>query len=822
MNTKALWSAAILGTVAAFFSACGDGDSTKIKICNAKQITCLTAQGGEICSADGTASLPFDCGSGQHCCDPRVKGSECGDDVAAASCVGDCTPGTYECGSIGVSLRCSDDGRRWIPTDCPVGTGCDNDASNRDTYGTCVHNDETESVIVCDEGDATCADENTAKSCEQDGSGWVYTACPQNELCDEGACVLDPTKGCVPHSGTCIDKTHVKLCNDLGDAYEDTIECPNDTTCEDGACQGPVCPVGAIRCDDMRVGAGFMNAIASGNYQPQTVYACNEDGTAWEVSTCASNELCIYDNISANTVNTFIQELLAAKNRTDGVSGAFPTLVIPTSSRASCATPECAAPFALRDLYGNDYVGANRNTAGSFTCGDGRDPTSDPLSSYSLCAGLPPFNNLYWANYTCPELEQCVYEGSLPNVEESFSHITGPTCASDCNPGSTACFNSGNGTVGSVSSTGESTVTCAEDGTWDYESVTKCLSEHRNAREFWCAPTLQGTDSSFNIGSCMEPACATWFSVYDTFTLPEDVGACGTDGLFYPCKADGTFGEAEECSDCQLATGFAQISTLPETFAGYDPGTCSKCTNGEQRCIFSNVGANAGSPYYQVCADGVWGTRSCSDGKLCTQYVHPSTNLGSIICGAGCAPYTATCGGTDGKQIQTCNADGQASEFEDCATGACHVYSVASSSGGSAYCEAECIAGTASCSGGAEVTCTSKGRYDVLNPTLCDVSNLQNPETCVEKLGCVECDPGTFSGRPAVRCAVDENGAAVVPPAVQVCKGGTWDDAIDCPGIGTACLAGVCTFVSDGGEGGAGGGGPGNAGASGEGQSSNQ
>src|SRR5213076_3332417 len=102
------------------------------------------------------------------------------------------------------------------------------------------------------------------------------------------------------------------------------------------------------------------------------------------------------------------------------------------------------------------------------------------------------------------------------------------------------------------------------------------------------------------------------------------------------------------------------------------------------------------------------------------------------------------------------------------------------------YCETECIPGTAQCTTApdpdngdveapAAVACTSKARYDVLNPKVCDWTNLQHPERCIDKLGCVECDPGTFSGKPEVRCALDGDGVTVEPAAVQVCKGGHWD-----------------------------------------------
>jgi len=808
MNSKALWSAGILASAAALFSACGDGDSTKIKVCNAKQVTCLNEQGGQVCSADATVNLPFSCAEGTHCCDPKAKGADCGEDVTAASCVGDCTPGATQCGSTGVSLRCSEDGRRWVATDCPVGTGCDDGSPASDTYGTCVHSDDTPSVVVCNQGDATCADAHTAKTCETDGSNWVYTACATNELCNKGACELDPAKGCVPHSGSCEDLTHVKLCNDDGDGYEKTVTCPKSTTCEDGACQGPVCPIGAIRCDDVRVGSSFVNAVANGLYQPQSVYRCNDAGTAWEISSCGSNEICVYDNISRSTVDKYVSELLAAFN---GISytGSLPTLVVPDSSHGSCQTPECASPFALRNLSSSTL----NLTAGSFTCGDGNEPGEDPLASFSLCEGLPPFNNLYWSNYTCPDGQQCTYEGS-----PAGSGVTGPRCASSCSPGATACYTAPTGTVGLVSTSGEGTITCGKDGTWDYSTADKCWSNDNKSRELWCGPTLMGTESQYNLGACMEPACAAWFAAYDTFTLPENVGACGTDGKFYPCMPDGSFGDAEDCGQCRVATSneLPLASSAPETYAGYDPGTCQTCVEGSQRCVFA--GGNGHTPYYQVCTDqGVWSTKSCSGGKLCWDYVEDS-GLASILCGAECAPNTAVCGGIGGTQIAECDDNGNQGDFKDCPTGACHSDNRNGSEGGGAYCEAECITGTALCTTApdpdnadtyapAAIACTSKGRYDYKNPAkICNWTDPQNPERCVTKLGCVECDPGTFSGTPEVRCAVDESGLAVDPPSVQVCKDGHWDKPVTCPGSGTSCVSGVCAYSEpSGGEGGGGG-----------------
>src|SRR4029079_8002505 len=120
----------------------------------------------------------------------------------------------------------------------------------------------------------------------------------------------------------------------------------------------------------------------------------------------------------------------------------------------------------------------------------------------------------------------------------------------------------------------------------------------------------------------------------------------------------------------------------------------------------------------------------------------------------------------------TCNEKGELSAFKNCATGACHMDSTSTTSGGAAYCETECVEGTFQCVPGLEAaaTCTAKGRFDLTNDTPCNVNDLQNPEHCITNLGCAQCNPNGASangttGRPDVRCAVDENGLPTDPPA---------------------------------------------------------
>jgi hypothetical protein len=555
--------------------------------------------------------------------------------------------------------------------------------------------------------------------------------------------------------------------------------------------------------------------MAAGTYRPQALYSCNADGTGWEITSCGPSEICVYDNISTNTVNDYLEALKTSQSL-GSTAASYPALEVPNSAIATCQTPGCTAPFVLREIFGTSLFSPEL-TAGSFICGDGNDIDADPTASFSLCEGLPPFNNLYWANYACDPPEVCTYEGA-PSSSEEGGFVVGPTCAATCTPGAKACFSEANlagGSVGGVSATGEATIECGDDGTYDFGTVEKCWADEGNDREYWCGPNLQGTRESFNIGTCMEPVCAAWFAVYDTFSIPEDVGACGTDGKFYACGPDGLFKDGVTCSSCQLAgiSELPQITGLAETFAGYDPGRCITCTDGAKECLF----ADNTTPYLRECVNGEWRTDACDD-SLCTTYVDPATALTATACGAECKPFTSTCGGVDGKQIRTCTSRGVLpEEFEDCDSGACHTDSQSSvGSGAGASCEVECLAGSVLCTTvdtnddgileSAEIPCSRRGRFNQSDAEVCNTDNLGTAETCFPKVGCAQCDPGTFSGRPDVRCAVDEDGVALDEPSVQICKDGEWDTAIACPGETPSCSLGVCSDL--GGTGGQGGGGP--------------
>jgi hypothetical protein len=768
MKIKALTSTAILGMIASLFVACGDGDNATI--CDAGRITCLDESGGEVCSDDGTAILSFSCGAGQVCGE---------NEDGASACVGACEPAAKECVSGAVSRVCAEDGHSWVPVACATGTACD------DASGECRPNAE-EGVQICEPNERTCANDRTAKNCEADGTAWIYTACAQNEECDAGECVVIPEGvECTPNEAECVDSATLARCKasmddpSVGDGWE-TLECPDGAPCFDGACRGPVCTVGEVRCDDIRQGNVF-NALQNGTYDPRVVYRCNEDGSAWNVENCAADELCVYDGISAATVSAYVEELKTFVQ--NGTFSEIPVLKVPESSRASCQTQECPVPYTFRELLSYYEGSGGLESAGSFACGDPLDSESEFGDSYSLCEGLPPYNRLHWANYACTGTSTCSYTAQASIVDDST--IPGPECSTSCTPGAVSCLDR------------EHTVTCDDEGNYDLTSVTKCVSDD-DERELWCGQTLSGANG-LDSGQCLEPACVVWREQLNTFALPPGTGACDGNGQFYQCLPDGTFAPAADCGQCvpnPLWTGLAD-----SVFGGLPPGTCGEaCVDGEQICV-SDYDSPEGpfpptgyaTPAYYTCSNGQWELNTCPDGQLCASYTQQNPAEENflerrIICGAECTPFTSVCGGAGGKQIADCSESGTLGDFANCAHGACAV-DTGTGSSGSAFCEAECVEGEKTCLDSlTEATCTSRGRFNA--GTACEGTEIcagfvidPGAGSNLSRFGCAECLPVNQYGMPDMRCNGEE---------VEICG----DDGTYAAGITETCT--TCYQVSVG------------------------
>ncbi len=742
MKIKALTSTAIIGMVASLFVACGDGDNATVVICEAGAITCLDQSGGEVCSEDGTAILAFSCGEGQVC----------GENDDGGACLGACDPGAKECVSGAVSRVCAEDGHSWVPVPCATGTACD------DGSGECVPNAD-EGVKVCEPNERTCANDRTAKNCEADGTAWIYTACAQNEECEDGECEVIPDGvECTPNEAECLDSTTLARCKastdnpSVGNGWE-TLDCPDGAPCFDGACRGPVCTVGEVRCDDIRQGNVF-NALQNGTYDPRVVYRCNEDGTAWDIENCAADELCVYDGISAATVSTYVEDLKTFVQ--NGTFSQIPVLKVPEHSRASCQTQECAVPYTFRELLSYYEGSGAANSAGSFACGDPLDPDSEFGASYSLCEGLPPYNALHWANYACSGTATCAYTAQASLVDNST--IPGPECTTACTPGTVTCFDA------------EHTVTCDEDGNYDLESVSKCVSED-GRRELWCGPKLSGANG-LDSGQCLEPACAVWREQLQTFSLPPGTGACDANGQFYQCLPDGTFAPAEDCGQCVVSSLWVGLDG--GAFGGLEPGTCGEtCIDGEQICVTDYVSPNSpqlptgfATPAYYTCTNGQWELNTCPDGQLCASYTQQDPEEDGfmerrIICGAECTPFSSVCGGAGLKQIAHCSASGTLGDFENCSHGACTMDTGPSASNAGAFCEAECVPGEVTCLDSlTEATCNNRGRFGA--GTACEASELcagalyDAGNSNLSRFGCAECLPVNVNGQPDMRCNGDE------------------------------------------------------------------
>jgi hypothetical protein len=759
MSTQALTSVLLAAVVATSFVACGDGDDDGGDLCRAGAVQCLSDKSGVVCASDGNERLPFACDDGQLC------GT---DESGRVGCLGGCEPGETECASQAISRVCSDDGKAWIPVACEPGTGCDGSVETdggepNPDYGTCVRSDDP-TVTVCKPRQTTCADASTVKACEIDGSNWVYTPCAGNEVCVGGECAVDPEAGCTPNSGVCVDATHVKKCAEDGKSYAPVETCPATSTCSEGACRGPVCTVGEIRCDDVRDG-NVWNALAQGTYQERAVYAC-VDGERWEVTECAAADVCAYTDIASSAVNQFVEDLKSAFLSDQDL----PVFQVPESSRARCQTPACAAPFALRELLGGGtYEGL---FFGSYACGDAAGGDPSDIGSFSLCEGLPPYDNLHWANYACPENTECAY---VENVSRARGTAQSPVCQSACTENDVRCYGA----------EGEATITC-HDGAWDPTTITACAHDNR---ERWCRRNVvpNGT-TNFTQASCQDPACVVWQDEFGTFLVPPGYGACGDDGKFYQCLADGTIDRGVDCPSCVRssirAPGVEEPSSDPRHFAGYRPGYClDECANGEEQCLA--IGSDAASPFYFQCESGHWTTvASCPDGRTCNDFPPDPSNADAprrIVCGAiSCFPGETRCvdeeGVAPGDELAVCDATGEWARPTTCERGVCSEDDQLGP--GKAACEDQCIPGTKACSGTeAEVVCDDDARFGT--PAPCEIGTACVPDRpSLARLGCLACvpaDPREVNSTADTRC---------VGASLEVCgPDGRWaaGSATTCP-----------------------------------------
>jgi len=122
---------------------------------------------------------------------------------------------------------------------------------------------------ACEVGATTCIDDKLA-TC--DGAwGWLLEACPEGQLCEEGACVAEV---CEPYATRCTGEGAVQVCGPAGEGWSEPFSCPKDQVCQDGICVPTECEPGEASCVQ------------------DAVVECNEDGTGWQVTPCDEDQVC--------------------------------------------------------------------------------------------------------------------------------------------------------------------------------------------------------------------------------------------------------------------------------------------------------------------------------------------------------------------------------------------------------------------------------------------------------------------------------------------------------------------------------------------------
>jgi hypothetical protein len=93
---------------------------------------------------------------------------------------------------------------------------------------------------VCDLGEQTCLDADTAGVCRGDRLGWTETACPDGERClaSLGRCA---TLACEPGASECVDLDTVLACESDGSGWRDPEPCPDGMICPGSRCVDVAC-----------------------------------------------------------------------------------------------------------------------------------------------------------------------------------------------------------------------------------------------------------------------------------------------------------------------------------------------------------------------------------------------------------------------------------------------------------------------------------------------------------------------------------------------------------------------------------------------------
>ena len=149
-----------------------------------------------------------------------------------------CTPGQSRCGIDGIRETCQNDGK-WEDNPCPTETACAGD-------GECL-------PIVCQRGEFRCNPENLnqIEICNETQTGWTLSVeCPQDTVCEDGVCV---PMTCEPGTTICTAAGKIRTCTESGSGYGAPQDCDEGFVCDPSGsqCVSIVCNPGSSSCLDM-------------------------------------------------------------------------------------------------------------------------------------------------------------------------------------------------------------------------------------------------------------------------------------------------------------------------------------------------------------------------------------------------------------------------------------------------------------------------------------------------------------------------------------------------------------------------------------------
>ncbi len=148
-----------------------------------------------------------------------VAGPGTGDSGGAtAGQPGFCEPGTLDCVGPSTVGLCNQAGTEFIETDCPEGQGC--------FKGNCVPQ-------ICQpgqpKGECYADASNEYLACNAAGTDWEPVPCPNGETCYQGQC---SNLLCPPNKSVCAGTSAFKVCLPDGSGYGDPQICPKGQLCD--------------------------------------------------------------------------------------------------------------------------------------------------------------------------------------------------------------------------------------------------------------------------------------------------------------------------------------------------------------------------------------------------------------------------------------------------------------------------------------------------------------------------------------------------------------------------------------------------------------